>query len=202
MSDEKKRHYKFKEVCVRLAEGATLYSDRSLTDPKSAVDVMRDELAMLDREMLCVINLNSKLNPINFNVVSIGTLNSAPAEVSNVFKSAILSNSSSILVMHNHPSGSYTPSEEDIVMTKRLVVAGQLLNIGVLDHIIVGGQNGGLFSMRNNSTVDFETAFDLKKMKKLLFIGTEEKASVVSALKSRPDQSRTEKQTKTSCAER
>lgn len=202
MSDEKKRHYKFKEVCVRLAEGATLYSDRSLTDPKSAVDVMRDELAMLDREMLCVINLNSKLNPINFNVVSIGTLNSAPAEVSNVFKSAILSNSSSILVMHNHPSGSYTPSEEDIVMTKRLVAAGQLLNIGVLDHIIVGGQNGGLFSMRNNSTVDFETPFDLKKMKKLLFIGAEGKASVVSALKSRPDQSRAEKQTKTSCAER
>ena len=202
MSDEKKRHYKFKEVCVRLAEGATLYSDRSLTDPKSAVDVMRDELAMLDREMLCVINLNSKLNPINFNVVSIGTLNSAPAEVSNVFKSAILSNSSSILVMHNHPSGSYTPSEEDIVMTKRLVAAGQLLNIGVLDHIIVGGQNGGLFSMRNNSTVDFETPFDLKKMKKILFIGAEEKASVVSALKSRPDQSRTEKQAKTSCAER
>ena len=202
MSDAKKRHYKFKEVCVRLAEGATLYSDRSLTDPKSAVDVMRDELAMLDREMLCVINLNAKLNPINFNVVSIGTLNSAPAEVSNVFKSAILSNSSSILVMHNHPSGSYTPSEEDIVMTKRLVAAGQLLNIGVLDHIIVGGQNGGLFSMRNNSTVDFETPFDLKKMKKLLFIGAEEKASVVSALKSRPDQSRAEKQAKTSCAER
>ena len=192
MSEEnKKRHYRFKEVCVRLEEGRTLYSNQMLTSPDRAAEVMRKELSMMDREMVCVINLNSKLKPINFNVVSIGTLNSAPAEFSNMFKSAILSNASCIMVMHNHPSGSTEPSVEDIGMTKRIVAAGQLMNIKVLDHIIVGGQSGEIYSMRENCKVDFEIPDDLRKIRKILSsVGVREKESVMGAIKDGSDQRR------------
>lgn len=178
-----RRHYKFREVCVRLEEGRTLYSDRTMSNPERAVDVMGHELSMMDREMLCVINMNTKLNPINFNVVSIGTLSSAPAEISNIFKSAILSNSACIMVMHNHPSGSCTPSMDDIDMTKRIVAAGQLMNIRLLDHIIVGGQSGEMYSMRNNNVVDFEMPSDLKEIRRLLSSNVSEKDSVLDAIK-------------------
>ena len=189
--ENKKRHYRFKEVCVRLEEGRTLYSNQMLTSPDRAAEVMRKELSMMDREMVCVINLNSKLKPINFNVVSIGTLNSAPAEFSNMFKSAILSNASCIMVMHNHPSGSTEPSVEDIGMTKRIVAAGQLMNIKVLDHIIVGGQSGEIYSMRENCKVDFEIPDDLRKIRKILSsVGVREKESVMGAIKDGSDQRR------------
>lgn len=189
--ENKKRNYRFKEVCVRLEEGRTLYSNQMLTSPDRAAEVMRKELSMMDREMVCVINLNSKLKPINFNVVSIGTLNAAPAEFSNMFKSAILSNASCIMVMHNHPSGNTEPSVEDIGMTKRIVAAGQLMNIKVLDHIIVGGQSGEIYSMRENCTVDFEIPDDLRKIRKILSsVGVREKESVMGAIKDSSDQRR------------
>lgn len=189
--ENKKRHYRFKEVCVRLEEGRTLYSNQMLTSPDRAAEVMRKELSMMDREMVCVINLNSKLKPINFNVVSIGTLNAAPAEFSNMFKSAILSNASCIMVMHNHPSGNTEPSVEDIGMTKRIVAAGQLMNIKVLDHIIVGGQSGEIYSMRENCTVDFEIPDDLRKIRKILSsVGVREKESVMGAIKDSSNQRR------------
>lgn len=206
MSEEKKpRHYKFKEVCVRLEEGKTLYSDQMMTTPSRAADVMRNELSRMDREMLCVVNMNTKLNPINFNVVSIGTIDSTLADVPNIFKSAILSNSASIILMHNHPSGSCAPSEDDINMTNRLIAAGQLMNIRVLDHIIVGGQTGETFSMRNHNVVDFEMPFDLKEVKKLLYADAsakEDKDSVIGALKGSSGKGRSTTKKKVSEAER
>lgn len=206
MSEEKKpRHYKFKEVCVRLEEGKTLYSEQMMTTPSRAVEIMKNELSMMDREMLCVVNMNTKLNPINFNVVSIGTIDSAPADIANIFKSAILSNSASIILMHNHPSGSCIPSNDDINMTNRLIVAGQLMNIRVLDHIIVGGQNGETFSMRDHHLVDFEMPLDLKEAKKLLSAdaaGKDEKDSVIGALKGSTSKCRSGTKRKVSETER
>ena len=71
----KPRQYKLKEVCIRLAEGHPLYSDVPLSSPTAALDVMRKELSQYDREVLCVVNLNNKLKPINFNIVSMGSIN-------------------------------------------------------------------------------------------------------------------------------
>lgn len=68
------RQYKLREVRIRLVEGLSLYSDRPLSDPMAAIEVMRRELSGYDREVLCVVNLNSKLQPINFNIVSVGDL--------------------------------------------------------------------------------------------------------------------------------
>ena len=69
------KQYKLREVRIRLEEGRALFSDQPMSNPEAALDVMRRELSGYDREVLCVVNLNSRLQPINFHVVSIGDLN-------------------------------------------------------------------------------------------------------------------------------
>lgn len=107
----------------------------------SADDVMRIAKPVFenaDREMMAVLCLNTKLNPIALEVVSIGGISSTFVDVRNMFKSAILSNSSFIICMHNHPSGDCTPSNDDKDITKKISVAGEILDIQLLDHLIVG----------------------------------------------------------------
>ena len=146
---------KLKEVCVRLAEGHPLCSDWPIDSPGEAIKVMRGELSRYDREVLCVVNLNTRKQPINFHVVSVGELNQSIASIPNILKSGILSNAGSFLLLHNHPSGDVAPSQDDISTTRRVIEAGKILGIPCLDHIIIGGGNGNYFSMREEKTVDF-----------------------------------------------
>ena len=133
--------YELKQVHVRLklAEVEPLYSTEQITTPDKAVSVMAQALSQLDREYCCVVNLDAAKHPINFNIVSIGDVNQAQVPIQNVFKSAILSNAEGIMMFHNHPSGSLQASRGDIEVTKRLVEAGKIMNIPVIDHIIVAG---------------------------------------------------------------
>lgn len=94
------KQYKLKEAVIRLEEGHPLYSDVPLSSPGAALDVMRRELSRFDREVLCVVNLNTRLQPINFNIVSIGDISQSIASIPNILKSGILSNASSFLMMH------------------------------------------------------------------------------------------------------
>ena len=160
MAETTSKRYKLKEVCIRLAEGHPLYSDTPLSSPQAAADVMRRELASYDREMICVVNVNTKMKPINFNMVSAGTINASLASMSNILKSAILSNAAAFLLFHNHPSGDVTPSQEDIRLTKKCIEASKLIDIPCMDHIIIGGRNGDSYSFRENNTVDFGTNMD------------------------------------------
>lgn len=155
MTENETKRYKLKEVCIRLAEGHPLYSEVPLSSPTAALDVMRKELSQYDREILCVVNLNNKLKPINFNIVSMGSINGSVAAIPNILKSGILSNAAGFLLLHNHPSGDVTPSKEDITTTRRCVEAGKLMDIPCLDHVIVGGSNGDIFSFRESGIVDF-----------------------------------------------
>lgn len=155
MTENETKRYKLKEVCIRLAEGHPLYSDVPLSSPTAALDVMRKELSQYDREILCVVNLNNKLKPINFNIVSMGSINGSVAAIPNILKSGILSNAAGFLLLHNHPSGDVTPSKEDITTTRRCVEAGKLMDIPCLDHVIVGGSNRDMFSFRESRIVDF-----------------------------------------------
>ena len=149
------KQYKLREVRIRLEEGRALFSDQPMSNPEAALDVMRRELSGYDREVLCVVNLNSRLQPINFHVVSVGDLSQSIAFIPNILKSGILSNAQSFMLLHNHPSGDVTPSQEDIMLTRRVLEAGKILGIGCVDHIIVGGGNGFYFSMREQGTLDF-----------------------------------------------
>ena len=94
--------YFLRQVDVRLClrEASPLYSSEAITSPESAVNVMASEMRSLDNEHLCVVNLNTALQPINFTVASIGGLNYTCAEARHVFKSAILSNAASIILIH------------------------------------------------------------------------------------------------------
>ena len=149
------RQYKLREVRIRLEEGRSLLSAVPMSDLEAAMEVMRRELSGYDREVLCVVNLNSRLQPINFHVVSVGDLSQSIASIPNILKTGILSNAQSFMLLHNHPSGDVTPSQVDIQMTKRVLEAGKILGIGCVDHIIVGGGNETYFSMREQGTLDF-----------------------------------------------
>ena len=142
------KDYQLKEVQVRLylKEGETLYSEQPLKSPHDAMLVMREALREMDREMVCVVNLDTRLRPINYNVVSVGSLNASVSPVQNVFKSSILSNAASIMLLHNHPSGDATPSKEDYNLTIRLSEAGKLLNIPLMDHVVIGAMQGDVYS--------------------------------------------------------
>lgn len=146
---------KLNKVSIRLINDAPFVSDEQLDTPKKAAKIVGDFIRNMDREMLCVVNFNSKLQPINFNVVSIGTVNQSLAVPRDILKSAILSNASNIMVLHNHPSGILSPSKDDIVTTARIIGACDMIGIPLLDHIIVGPKREEYFSMRVKDTIKF-----------------------------------------------
>ena len=152
------QEYELKQVKVRLrlAEEDPIYSTEQITSPDKAADVMSKVLAQMDREYCCVVNIDAGGHPINFNVVSMGDVNQTLVPVQNVFKSAILSNAASIMLFHNHPGGTIKASREDINLTKRLIEAGALMNIPVLDHVIVAGGTAECFSFRESNPEMFE----------------------------------------------
>ncbi len=146
------RGYELRRVDVRikLVDEAPLYSNKPITSPDMAIEVMRKALSEMDREYCAVVNMDVSGRPINFNVVSVGDLNQTAAPMQNIFKSAILSNAHSIMMFHNHPDGNLNPSRADLITTSKLIEAGNLMNIPVKDHIIIGGGTGEFYSMRQN----------------------------------------------------
>lgn len=141
---------KLEVVSIRLVKEAPLYSSMPISGPEDVIKLMATELAQYDREVMCILNNNSCGQVINMNITSIGTINTAIVNPREIFKSAILSNAASIILLHNHPSGTIVPSTEDIELTRRLVRCGELMGIPVLDNIIVGGINERTFSFRAN----------------------------------------------------
>lgn len=106
--------------------------------PNDAAMYIMEELRYLKKEHFICLFLNTKNGIIAKETLSVGTLNASLVHPREVFRSAIRNSSASIVCAHNHPSGDPTPSPEDIKITKRLVEAGSLIGIEVLDHIIIG----------------------------------------------------------------
>lgn len=128
-------------VSVRLVRDATvLYAPRSLSSPAQAADFFRQFVGDSDREQFAVACVNAKNEVNSIEIVSTGTLSSALVHPRETFKAAILSNAHAVILCHNHPSGDPSPSREDREITRRLVEAGKLLGIEVLDHVIIGDQ--------------------------------------------------------------
>ncbi|MGM9532028.1 JAB domain-containing protein, partial [Intestinibacter sp.] len=92
--------------------------------------------------------LDTKNQPTNISVVSVGSVNASIVHPREVFKTAILSNSSKIMLAHNHPSQILKPSAEDKLITKRIQDAGEILGIELLDHLILGDNK--YFSFKEN----------------------------------------------------
>jgi DNA repair protein RadC len=141
-------------VNIRLVKEPSLYSTEAINTPDDVLKVVAKELSQYDREVFAILNLKSNGQVINLNICSVGTLSSAMVSPREVFKSSILSNAAAIIAIHNHPSGSPTASEEDKTTTRRLQECGALMDIKLLDHIIVAGENGEMFSFRGAGMLD------------------------------------------------
>ena len=126
-------------VSIKMVkESSFLYQTRQILSPNDAYEMIKEQLEGLDREQFIIACLNTKNEPTNISVVSVGSLNKAIVHPREVFKTAILSNAASVMAFHNHPSGETTPSQQDIQLTNRLYEAGELLSIKLLDHLIIG----------------------------------------------------------------
>ncbi|KSU87140.1 DNA repair protein RadC [Priestia veravalensis] len=125
-------------VSLKLVkENSFLYPDRNVRSPEDAYKLLKQFLVEVDREYFIVVCLDTKNQPTAINVCHIGSLNASIVHPREVLKPAILSNSASIIVAHNHPSNDPTPSREDIEVTKRLVEAGKVVGIELIDHIVI-----------------------------------------------------------------
>ncbi len=136
-------------VSVKLVrEKNAIYGTKAITGPGDLASVVKRFLADTDREVFLTVNF-STANTINsIHIVSIGSLDRAIVHAREVFKAAILSNASSIALVHSHPSGSLNPSLEDIDITRKLVQCGEILGIKVIDHIIVANDRHLSFAER------------------------------------------------------
>lgn len=134
-----------------IRESSVLYNIRRISEPKDIVDLGKKFLDELDREELIVACLNAKNEVNSVNVVSIGSLNNSIVHPREVFKTAILSNAASIVMIHNHTSGDVTPSKEDKEITLRIKESGTILGICLLDHIIIG--NDTYYSFKEHGDI-------------------------------------------------
>ena len=120
-----------------VRENSGLYGISRFAKPQEAADMMRPLISASDRELFLVMSVNTRMEPMAVEIVSVGTLNACLVEMREVFKHAILNNAAGIVCFHNHPSGDARPSREDQLMTGKLKAAGELLGIPLADHIIV-----------------------------------------------------------------
>ena len=153
----------YKQICgnefrvMRMNESAP--ADTIIDCPEKVESYIRPLLAESlvyrpDVENFVVIHLNVRKQPIGFEVVSNGLLDTLLVHPREVFKSAILANSAAIILLHNHPSGDCTPSDADIKVTRDLMRAGQLMKIEVADHVILGrGNPPGMAEKRSFSSL-------------------------------------------------
>lgn len=122
-----------------------------IKSPLDAAQLLMGEMSNLDREHFRVINLNTKNQVIAIDTVSIGHLNASLVHPREVFKIPIKRSAASLILVHNHPSGDLSPSKEDLKVTQRLIEAGSILGVDVVDHLIFGHNN--FLSMREKGYV-------------------------------------------------
>ncbi len=106
--------------------------------PADVAKLLMLEMSHLEQEQLRVVLLNTKNYVLKIVTVYIGTIDSSPVRVCEVFRAAMRHNAAAIIVVHNHPSSDPAPSREDVAVTRQLSEAGQLLGIELLDHLIIG----------------------------------------------------------------
>lgn len=123
---------------IRVNEKILARKIEAITSPRDAYEIMRDKLEFAKKEYFYVILLNSKNVIISKELISIGDLNTTIVNPREVFKPAIKKSANGVILIHNHPSGNPSASKEDYLVTQRLKEAGEILEIDVIDHIIIG----------------------------------------------------------------
>ncbi|TKD54553.1 MULTISPECIES: JAB domain-containing protein [Bacillus] len=127
--------------------------------PYHAVDIIHHFIGDEAREIALVLILDTKLNVLAVYKVTIGNIGSTILEPREIFQATMLANGRSVIIAHNHPSGSVEPSPEDIKATERIAQAGNILGIDVLDHVIVAvddENNKKHLSLREAGYINFQ----------------------------------------------
>jgi DNA repair protein RadC len=122
-----------------LVKRALKVRDESLPQIKSIQDVLAQAVYMRDksREHLMAIYLNARSEMVYKKPMFVGTLNANLVHPREIFQEALKQNAASVILVHNHPSGDPEPSQDDLEITKRIIEAGKIMGIDVLDHIII-----------------------------------------------------------------
>ncbi|MEI7884287.1 MAG: DNA repair protein RadC [Clostridia bacterium] len=123
-------------------------------NPQEVYEIIADKISHLDIEQFEIISLNTKNHVLDIATISQGTINSSLAQPREIFQQALKNNAAAIILVHNHPSGDVSPSQQDFIVTKRIFQAGEIMGIHVLDHIIVG--RNGFFSIKESNSKLFE----------------------------------------------
>jgi DNA repair protein RadC len=135
-----------------IKEGRTLCGMKCFSSPMEAVEAVRPLYDLADREMVLVMSLNAKLEPMAAEVAVVGGINMCSVDMRNIFKHALLNNASYVICFHNHLSGDPKPSGEDQAITVRMRECGKLLGIFLVDHIIVGETE--FYSFKEQGLID------------------------------------------------
>ena len=142
---------------IALAELVAVYEARQakrldqalrMRAPKDIYEFLRFEMENLEQEQLRVLTLNTKQRIISAPMIYQGSVHTTVIRLAEIFRPAILDNASGLVIAHNHPSGDSTPSPEDAAITREICKAGQLLDIDVLDHLIIGRGKPGFVSLK------------------------------------------------------
>lgn len=118
--------------------GAPIEDALQIRAPRDAYEFLRTEMEDLEQEQLRTIHLNTKQRILSSRLVYQGSVHTTVIRVAELFRYAIIDNATGVIICHNHPSGDPTPSPEDAALTREIVKAGQLLDIDVVDHIVIG----------------------------------------------------------------
>ena len=138
----------------RRIEAAPREGKSAVTSPEDVVKAVAGDLKGKKKEHFLALLLDTRNRLIRTATVSMGSLDSSVVHPREVFKEAIKASAASVIFVHNHPSGDPEPSHDDIELTRRLVEAGKLLGIVVLDHVIVG--DGAYLSLKGSKDLRFE----------------------------------------------
>ncbi|GLB30042.1 hypothetical protein LAD12857_19650 [Lacrimispora amygdalina] len=139
---------------LMVKEGRMLYGMHRFSKPEEAVDMVRPLFVMADREMIIVMSLNTRLEPLAVEIVAVGGLTACSVDSRDIFKHAVLNNAAFIVCFHNHPTGDPSPSQQDRQITTRLEKAGRILGIPLIDHIIIGEDD--FYSFREHEKIAME----------------------------------------------
>lgn len=129
------------ELGKRISSEVELSADLKITNSKILYDYYKNILGDKKQEYFYCVYLDNQKRIIKDKLLFIGTLNRSLVHPREIFKEAYISSASSIICIHNHPSGEVLPSKDDITITKKLVDIGFLLGIPLIDHVIIGNNN-------------------------------------------------------------
>jgi len=142
----------YQAIKIKLPMRVKEASGAQIKTPEKVAEICAD-MREMSQESLQVLSLNAKYKLVNRHLITLGLANSSLLHAREVFRAAIADNAVAIILVHNHPSGDTTPSAGDIESTRKIIEAGKIIGIDVLDHVIIGDQT---YSMRESGTVNFK----------------------------------------------